>query len=151
MPNRPSALFAVALLFAVPALSADAPKSETVIAYRQSVFHMILWNYQPIAEMVRGRRPFDTADFRRRAARLAFLSQQLPEGFTPGSDKGATTDALPAIWETKSDFDAKLADFVREAKALRETAKTGDEAKMKDQFGKTSATCKSCHEKYRAE
>ena len=144
-------LFATALLIALPALSADAPKSETVIAYRQSVFHVILWNYTPLAEMVRGRRPFDAADFKRRAVRLAFLSQQLREGFTPGSDKGATTDARPEIWTHRADFDQKLSDFIREAKALREAAKTGDEAKMKEQFGKTANTCKSCHESYRAE
>ena len=129
----------------------DAPRPDMVIAYRQSVFRLILWNYTPLAEMVRGRREFDAAEFRRRAVRLAFLAQQLGEGFTAGSDKGATTDALPDIWLHKDDFDKKLADLIHETKALREAAKGGDEAKIKEQFGKTSNACKSCHEKYRAE
>jgi cytochrome c556 len=151
MPMSRYALFAALLLPAASALAEDAPKSETVIGYRQSVFHVIRWNFTPLAEMARGRRPFDAADFKRRAVRLAFLSQQLREGFTPGSDKGATTDARPEIWTNRADFDQKLADFIREAKALREVAKTGDEAKMKEQFGKTANTCKNCHESYRAE
>lgn len=129
----------------------DAPRPDMVIAYRQSVFRMILWNYTPLAEMVRARRPFDAAEFRRRAVRLAFLAQQLGEGFTPGSDKGATTDAVPDIWLHKDDFNLKLADLVRETKALREIAKSGDEAKIKEQFGKTSNACKNCHDKYRAQ
>jgi len=143
-------IFAAALLCSLPAL-ADAPKPEAVITYRQSVFHMILWNFQPLGEMARGRRPFDAAEFERRAERLAFLAPQLEEGFTPGSDKGATTDALPDIWKNRADFDQKLADLVRETKALAEVAKGGDEAKMKAQFPKLSAACKNCHEKYRAE
>ena len=144
-------LLAAALLLSLPALAADAPKPEAVITYRQSVFHMILWNFQPLGEMARGRRPFDAAEFERRATRLAFLAPQLEEGFTPGSDKGATTDALPDIWKNRADFDQKLAELVRETAALAEAAKTGDEAKMKAQFPKVAGACKNCHEKYRAE
>lgn len=143
-------IFAAALLLSLPAL-ADAPKPEAVITYRQSVFHMILWNFQPLGEMSRGKRPFDAAEFSKRAERLASLTPQLEEGFTPGSDKGATTDALPDIWKNRADFDQKLADLVRETAALAETARGGDEAKMKAQFPKVAGACKNCHEKYRAE
>ena len=149
---RSAHIAALIALLALPALAADtAPRPDAVIAYRQSVFRMILWNYQPLAEMVRGRRPFDTADFRKRAVRLAFLAQQLRDGFAPGSDAGAMTDARPEIWTQRADFDAKLEDLVRESKALREAAKSGDEARIKEQFSKTSAACKNCHDKNRSE
>jgi cytochrome c556 len=148
-----SAHIAVLLaLLGLPALAADtAPRPDAVIGYRQAVFKIILWNYQPLAEMVRGRRPFDGAEFRKRSTRLAFLAQQLRDGFTPGSDAGAMTDARPEIWTQRADFDAKLEDLVRETKALRETAKSGDEARIKEQFSRTSNACKSCHDKYRSE
>jgi cytochrome c556 len=149
MPAIRSALLAAALLAGTAA--ADAPRSDAVIGYRQSIFKLILWNYQPMGEMVRGKRAFDAQDFRKRAVRIAFLSQQLGEAFPEGSNSGAMTDALPEIWKQPQDFRAKLGDFQREAKALREAAKTGDQVKVKERFAKTSATCKACHEKYRAE
>jgi cytochrome c556 len=73
------------------------------------------------------------------------------EGFPPGSDKGATTDAKPEIWTNRADFDAKMEDFRREAAALAAAAKGGDEAAIKAQFAKTGGTCKACHDQYKAD
>jgi cytochrome c556 len=50
-----------------------------------------------------------------------------------------------------SDFQSKMDALVRESKALSDVAKTGDEAKMREQFKKTAGACKSCHDKYRNE
>ena len=35
----------------------------------------------------------------------------------PDNSKAGDTAALPAVWENKADFDAKLAKFVADAKA----------------------------------
>jgi cytochrome c556 len=42
-------------------------------------------------------------------------------------------------------------ELVTQSKALAEVAKTGDEAKTREQFKKTAGACKSCHDKYRSE
>ena len=82
--------------------------------------------------------------------RVAALAPQLLEGFPAGSGTGATTGAKPEIWTSMDDFKAKMDEFVKQSQALADVAKGGDEAKIKDQFGKTAQACKSCHEKYRS-
>ena len=149
MSRSPFAL--ILLVFAVAAASADAPKPEAVIHYRQSVYKVMLWNWVPMGEMVKGKRPFEAAEFKHRAERLAAATLYLDEAYAEGSGQGADTDALPAIWENRKDFDAKLQDMQREAQTLAQTAASGDEAKIKEQFAKTAGSCKACHEKYRAD
>lgn len=128
-----------------------AVKPETAIHYRQSLFHVIMWNFAPLNDMVRGKAPFDARQFALRAQRIAELAPQLGEGFPPGSESGVQTDAKPEIWKDPADFQAKLDAFTQQSRALAEVAKGGDEAKIKEQFQKTAGTCKGCHEKFRAE
>ena len=100
----------------------EEPKPDMAIAYRQSVYKMIRWNFMPLAQMVRDQRPWNDAEFARRAARVSFLSHQLEEGYPKGSDSGAVTDAKPEIWTNWEDFSAKLQDFKVESRALRVAA-----------------------------
>lgn len=139
------------LLMALAANASSSMKPELVIGYRRSAMTLIGWNFGPLGAMVKGRIPFDAKEFAKRAERLASLSGQILEGFAPGSDKGAETDAKPDIWTHYEDFQTKVDDFIRESKALDEAARTGDETKMKDQFKKLAGTCKGCHEKYKAD
>lgn len=140
----------LALMAATAAYAQEVPPDKA-IHYRQGVYTMIGWNFGPMAAMVKGQVPFDAAEFARRAERVAWLTQQIEEGFPPGSDTGATTDAKPGIWEDFADFQAKLGDLKREAQALATIAKAGDEAATKAQFVTTGGTCKACHDVYRAD
>jgi cytochrome c556 len=49
------------------------------------------------------------------------------------------------------DFKLKMDDLVKQSRLLADVAKSGDEAKMKEQFKQTAEACKACHEKYRSE
>lgn len=140
----------LALLLAAGETSAQA-KPEDVIRYRKSLYTVMLWNWMPMNAMVRDRIPFDAAEFARRAARVAAVPPQLLEGFAPGSDSGAETDAKPEIWKHFEDFKTKLKDLERESAALAEIAKGGDEAAMRAQFAKVGGACKACHDEYKAE
>ncbi|HEU4662740.1 MAG TPA: cytochrome c [Dokdonella sp.] len=135
----------------IAAIATAAVKPETAIAYRQAGYTMLGWNFGPMAQMVRGKAPWDSAEFARRAERVALIAPQLLEGFPEGSDTGATTDAKPEIWKNMDDFKAKMNDLVEQSKRLAEVAKSGDEAKMKEQFKQTAGACKACHDKYRSE
>ncbi|MDR3388713.1 MAG: cytochrome c [Rudaea sp.] len=126
-------------------------KPESVIHYRQSVMDMIGWNFAPLGAMVKGKVAFDANEFALHTQRIEFLGPQVLEGFEKGSDKGAETDAKAEIWTHFDDFQTRLDDFIDASKALDEAARSGDEARMKEQFKKTAATCKACHDKYRAE
>lgn len=144
------------LVFAVCALAVAAGavaqmKPDVVIGYRRSVMTMIGWNFGPMSAMVKGKIAFDANEFAKHADRIAFLAPQALEGFARGSDKGAETDAKPEIWTHFDDFQSKLNDLVEQSKALSDVAKTGDEAKMKEQFKKLGGACKACHDKYKKE
>ena len=149
MRKTVTAVAAAALLSA--AVTAAAVKPETAIHYRQSVYTMIGWNFVPMVDMIKNKTPWDNAEFSKHADRIASLAPQLLEGFPEGSDKGAETEAKPDIWKSMDDFKSKMNDLVRESKALADVAKTGDEAKTREQFKKTAGACKSCHDKYRSE
>jgi len=141
--------FSVATLLTVTTIASAAVKPETAIHYRQSVYTMIGWNFMPLAQMVKGKTAFDAAEFSKHAERIAFLTPQLLEGFPTGSDTGAKTQAKPDIWKNMDDFKSKMDELVKQSEALAEVSRTGDEAKMKEQFKKTAGACKSCHDKYR--
>ena len=148
---RKIAVLAGATAALATAITAAAVKPESAIHYRQSVYTMIGWNFVPMVDMIKNKAPWDSAEFARRADRIAFLTPQLLEGFPEGSDKGAETEAKPEIWKNMDDFKSKMSDLVRESKTLAEVAKTGDEAKTRAQFKTTAGACKSCHDKYRSE
>ena len=82
-------------------------------------------------------------------AETADMADWFPEGSGPAS--GVKTDALPAIWENKADFDSKVDDFQAAAATLASTAAAGDIAAITSAFQATGATCKACHQTYRAD
>ncbi len=141
-------VFAAVAGFAVSAVTLAAIKPDTAVAYRQGVFHAILWNFVPMSEMVRGRARWNQADFSKRAVRISFYSRQLLEGFTPRSLTGRG-GAKPGIWTHWLDFEVKMHAFEDASAALALTAKGTDEVATKTAFAKTAETCKSCHDKYR--
>lgn len=143
-------LLTLAVLVGCTAIHAEV-KPETAIHYRQSVYRVILWNFLPMSDMVKGKTAFDAKEFAKHAERIALLAPQLLEGFTKGSDQGAQTDAKAEIWNNFDDFENKMNTFIESARNLNEVAKNADEAKIKSQFQKMAGACKSCHDKYRAD
>lgn len=145
-------LVVAALFGCVVCARAGAPvKPADVVHYRQSVMGLIGWNFGPLAAMTKGKTAWDAKEFAMRAERIRSLSTQALDGFNNGpASGGVETDAKPDIWTDLPDFHAHLEDFITEAKALDEIARSSDEAKMKEQFHKTAETCKACHDKYKA-
>jgi len=97
--------------------------------------------------MVRGEDPFDAA---KAAAAYATLAENAPKVaglFASPPPAGAETRALPKIWETKADFEAKAAAFVKAAADNKDKAKTLDE--LKASYPNVSKVCNDCHEPYR--
>jgi len=130
-------------------VAVNAVDSEDAIEYRQAVMETIVWNVKPMGAMMKGKVPFDTQAFAKRAKNLAFLSGLSLEGFIAGS-YDEETDAKANIETNWEDFKAKMADFEKEAAKLAEVAKNA--TKLKDvgtQFKNTVKTCKACHKKYK--
>ena len=68
--------------------SAQDVKPEDVIKFRKGAYQVISWEMRPLGLMVKGEMPYNKDVFARNAAVIDTMSHVVPEGFTPGSDKG---------------------------------------------------------------
>ena len=72
-------------------------------------------------------------------------------GLFPDGSALPESKARPALWENRADFEAKAAAFAAAATSLAAAAQSGDKAAFASAWGATGATCKACHDAYRAE
>ena len=97
-------------------------------------------------EMIEGKQPFDLAKAQTVLATFAAVSDK-GKGLWPDTSKTGQTDSLPAVWENKADFDAKLAKLSADAKAAEPKVKDLDS--FKASMGDIGKNCGGCHNTYR--
>jgi cytochrome c556 len=97
------------------------------------------------AKMVKGEEPFSLD----KAKKVFATYQDVAKAHQlfPDSSKTGDTAALPAVWDNKADFDARLTKLANEAKAAE--AATTDLDSFKTQFATVMKNCGGCHETYR--
>ena len=145
-----------ALTLAVAALTLSAPasaqfaKPEDAIKYRQSALFVMGQHFGRIGAMANGRVPFDAKVAQDNADVVAEMAKLPWAGFGPGTDKGAQTKALPEIWTEQAKFKDHAAKLEAESVKLAAAAKTGNLDNLKTAFGATAASCKACHDSFRA-
>lgn len=126
------------------------PKEQ--IELRQGQLKKLGKAFKTISDQLKASEP-DMAAIQAAAASVPVESEGMADWFPAGTgpDSGVKTDALPAIWEQPDLFTEKLSDFQMAAGALATAAETGDLAVIAPAFATTGGTCKSCHEKFRAD
>jgi cytochrome c556 len=102
---------------------------------------------KPIVPMLKGAAPFDLAKAQAALKQYIETADKAPALFPDGSDKGKT-NALPAIWKNKADFEARFAKLGADSKAALAAIK--DEASFKANMPAIFKNCGGCHENYRA-
>jgi cytochrome c556 len=105
-------------------------------------------NASNLVKMMRGEAPYDAAKVNAAFAQWAETAEKLPALFPDNSKTGDNTRATPKIWQTRSDFEAKVAAFGKAVADNRDKAKNVDELKVA--LGAVGKTCDSCHDQYRA-
>ena len=98
-------------------------------------------------EMIEGKQPFDMAKAKAVLANFAAVHDKGKNLWPDNSKSGGDTASLPAIWENKADFDAKLAKFSAEAKETDATVKDLDS--FKAAMATVGKNCGGCHNNYR--
>ena len=97
-------------------------------------------------DMLEGKQPFNLDAAKKIFATFA-EAEKVRTLFPDSAKTGGDTAALPAIWENKADFDAKLTKFVADAKAAG--AATTDADTFKAQITEVRKNCGGCHQTYR--
>ncbi len=139
-------LFAMAL----PA-SAQFAKPEDAVKYRQSAYALMGAHFSRIGAMANGRVPFDAKVAAENAEIVATVAKLPWAAFGPGTDKVTGSKAKPEIWTEQVKFKEGADKMMAETTKLAAAAKTGNLDALKTAFGATAATCKSCHDAYRAQ
>lgn len=136
------------LIMAVAALSVTAALAQSdPLSQRKALMKGNLEGLQNVNKMVRGENPFDVTKVDAAFAQWEQTAQKLPGLFPEPPKPGQDTRALPKIWETKADFEAKIAAFKKAVDDNKDKAKTLDELKVA--FPNVSSACNNCHEPYR--
>lgn len=136
------------------ALAADGPHDKAIKA-RQAMFQLYSFNTGILSDMAKGKVDYD-ADIALEAAQnldaAANLgqSQFWPQGSDNETDGNARTRALPVIWETFPAIVEKADALKMATAALAPVAGNGLDA-LKGAMGDVGASCKGCHDDYRAE
>ena len=136
--------FAVAVLaFAATALVAQSDP----IAARKALMKANGDQNRVATEMLEGKRPFNLDEAKKVLATFAETGEKAPALFPDDSKTGGDTGALPAIWENKADFQARLAKFAQDSKAASNA--TTDLDSFKIQITEVRKNCGGCHQTYR--
>lgn len=126
-----------------------AAKSEDAIEYRQGVMAAQGWNFSAMGAMVKGERPYDKAEFLKRAENLAALSKMSLEGFTVEGSETGKTKAKPEVFLDMEKFKGGTEKLATESNKLVTVAQGGDMGAIKAQFNEVAKVCKGCHDNFR--
>ena len=135
----------VSALFFLSPVSAQTD----VIAQRKALMKGVGGATRDPGQMLRGQQAFDLAKVKAALETYADAASKMPALYPAGSETGGETQAAPAIWQKKADFDGKFASFAADAKTA--LASISDEASFKANFPAVMKNCGGCHETYRAE
>lgn len=147
---RPLSLSACVLaLTGVGVAHAQFAKPEDAIKYRKSALTVMSTHFGRVGAMVQGKVPFDAKTAADNIAIAETMSHLPWAAFTEGSDLG-DTKAKPEIWSNNAKFKAAAEKMQGEMAKLAVATKTGNLDAIKAAFGATGASCKACHDDFRA-
>lgn len=142
--------------FGVAALATAQDKGphDAAIKGRQAMFQTYNFNMGILGAMAKGKMEYNAELATQSAANLqAAANFGQSAMWPPGSDNAtpgnATTRALPAIWENFEDVSKKSAALKAATDVLAANAGGGLDA-LKGAMGDVGASCKGCHDDYRA-
>ena len=138
-----SILVAGALALGVTAAIAQA----NVIEQRQALMKQFGDTTRTFGGMLRGQVPFDLAQAQAALRIYSANAKQLPALFPENSKTGNKTQALPVIWENKTEFNTIFAKLDQDAQNAVGAVK--DEASFKVEGAKVVQNCGGCHNRFR--
>ena len=134
------------LALALFALAADAP--EATVKYRQSVMKTLAAQMTAMSLIAKHEMTPGGDRLIMHATTAASFSRGVAKLF-PVSTRNVRSSALPKIWSSGSDFDARAKKLETETVKLESLARSGMSNAFAKQLEVVGATCKACHDSYR--
>lgn len=115
---------------------------------RQQAFKKILLQFEPMGVVVRGREPYNKAEFIMHADALKQIAAQPFTLFVPNSID-AKSRAKPEIWSQPAKFQSARDGFLKAVNDLDVAAHNSDLATIRKQYDVLAQSCKTCHDSFR--
>ncbi len=141
-----------AIISLLPALSVNAmefSKPSDAVELRQSQMDLISSYFGDMGAMVKNNKPFNAEQFKVDAERLAVLASWANTGYEKASYTNSDSEASPAIWKNKAEYDQMMAKFMADTKELSKVAAGGDLKASLPAFKAVASNCSSCHKKFK--
>lgn len=144
-----------AILLASTAAQAQL-KPEEMVETRQAGYQFMSWNMGKIkAQVVEGKEPYDQAKVAAAANAIAAIANSgmgsLYSPDTTTEQLGKATRLKPEFFQNLDEAGQIGRNFTAAANQLAKVAAEGDQAAIKKAFGDVGGSCKSCHDKFRAD
>ena len=144
-----------AVLLASTAVQAQM-KPEEMVETRQAGYQFMSWNMGKIkAQVIDGKEPYDQAKVAAAANAIAAIANSgmgsLYSPDTTTEQLGKATRLKPEFFQNLDEAGQIGRNFTAAANQLAKVAAEGDQAAIKKAFGDVGGSCKSCHDKFRAD
>ena len=133
------------LLFLMTGFSLAQAQTD-VIAQRRAIMKGVGQANADVGKIAKGEAPFDLAKVKALLSASQEAAVKMP-GLFPDNSKTGDTAALPKVWQTKADFEARWKKLGEDAAALQ--IAITDQASFKAKISDFGKNCGGCHEGYR--
>jgi len=138
----------LATSLALPAMAQTAGAPAALIAGRQAGMDLLSAVSGDIKRTVEAKG--DVKPLKPNADAIAAWGKAIPGMFMPGSEAGATTKALPAVWSDRAGFEKAAANLASAGEKLSAAAAAEDKAGFAEAYAAVGQACGACHRGYRA-
>ena len=126
----------------------EGPSPQEIVAARQAAFHLSAATFSAMRPTVE--KGGDVKPLAFGARGLNHWASALPALF-PADTQLPESHARAELWSNRADFVAKAGVYQQATAALVQAAQAGDAGAFKTAYGAVGASCKACHDLYRAE
>jgi cytochrome c556 len=140
---------AMSLAFLLAAGAAAAHEGATgVVAQRMDIMKQMGQHMKALGTMLTGKAAFDQGTAQRLAENMHQYCEHVAHMFPPGSD-GHHTEATPAVWTNRAEFDASMRRLDAAVEELMAAAASGDRVQLTAEFKAVGQECSGCHDTFR--
>lgn len=140
---------AMSVAFFLTVGAATAHEGATgVVAQRMDIMKQMGQHMKALGTMLAGKTAFDQETAKRLAETMHEHCEHVMHLFPPGSD-GHHTEATPAVWTKRAEFNASMRRLDVAVEDLMAAAASGDKTQLSTKFKAVGQECSGCHDNFR--